>query len=85
MHPVTTLRILARQARELACGTECVDWAIGLLEYPRELQAFYNLSFAWEDLQISEEQWYWAGAIRDNIDQIMREEAEAFVARGGVY
>jgi hypothetical protein len=162
MHPLTTIQILARRARELACGMECVDWAIGLVEqgydspslrmlsglspplnhfevadlrervladlsppelqlsdpvteyvrelvvsavaeerpmfrtfhqvaqlaielgYPRELQAFYNLSFAWEDLQISEEQWYWNGATRGNIDQIMREEAERFVARGGI-
>jgi hypothetical protein len=159
--PVTTTQILARRARELTCGIECVDWAIGLIEqgydsrslrilsglsaplnhfeiadlrervladlsppelqvsdpvtayvrelvatavaeerpmfrtfhqvaqlaielgYPRELQAFYNLSFAWEDLQVSEEQWYWDGATRGNIDHIMREEAEAFVARGG--
>lgn len=162
MPAVSTTQILARRVRELACGVECVDWAIGLLEeghdspslrilsgltpplnhfevadlrervladlsppelllsdpvtayvrelvataiseerpmfktfhqvaqlaieldYPRELQAFYNLSFAWEDLQHSEEQWYWDGATRVNIDQIMRDEAAAFVARGSV-
>jgi hypothetical protein len=51
------------------------------LGYPRELQAFYNLRFAWEDLQISDVQWYWVGATRENIEQLMRDEAERF-ARG---
>lgn len=158
---VSTTQILARRHRELACGSECIEWAIGLLEegcdspslrilsgltpplnhfeiaelrervladlsppelsiadpvaayvrqfvstaitddrpmattfrqvaqlaieleYPRELQVFYNLYFAWEDLQQSDEQWYWDGADRANIDRIMREEAAAFIARGG--
>ncbi len=162
MKRVTTIQILARKARELSCGKECVEWAIGLLEdgldspslrilggfippfnhfeiaelrervllelsppelsvsdpitayvrefvasslavpgelvrtyqqvaqlaielgYPHELQNFYNLHFAWEDLQQSEDQWYWQGANRGNIEQIMEEQAREFLARGGV-
>ena len=162
MTPVSTTQILARRSRQLSCGAECVDWAIGMLEeghdspslrilsgltppfnhfeiaalrervladlsppelsledpvrayvrelvataiaedrpmvrafqqiaqlaiqleHPRDLQRFYNLYFAWEDLQRSEEQWYWDGADRSNIDGIMRKEAEAFIAHGGV-
>ena len=161
MPKVSTIQILARRTRELACGSECIDWAIGLLEsghdspslrilsgltpplnhfelsslrdrvleelrlpetdiqnpvsayvselvataltegaslvpvfaqltqlaisleYPRELMPFYNLHFAWEDLQHSDVQWYWDGATRNNIDRIMREQAEEFVARSG--
>jgi hypothetical protein len=51
------------------------------LEQPRDLQRFYNFYSAWEDLQYSEEQWYWDGADRSNIDGIMRREAEAFIAQ----
>jgi hypothetical protein len=29
---VTTARLVANQALQLACGQECVDWAIGMLE-----------------------------------------------------
>ena len=162
MAPVSTTQILARRSRQLSCGAECVDWAIGKLEeghdspslrilsgltpplnhfeiaalrervladlsppelqledpvmayvremiataiaedrlmvrtfqqiaqlaieleHPRDLQRFYNLYSAWEDLQRFQEQWYWDGADRSNIERIMRQEAEAFIAQGGV-
>jgi hypothetical protein len=51
------------------------------LGYPSELQAFYNLHFAAEDLSYSEDQWYWIGATRENIDRVMLEQAESFVSR----
>lgn len=50
------------------------------LGYPSELQPFYNLFNAWDDLQYRAEQWYWNGATRENIDSLMREEARRFVA-----
>ena len=50
------------------------------LGYPRELEPFYKLRFAWEDLQTSDEQRYWQGAMRENIEQLMRREAERFVS-----
>ena len=34
-----------------------------------------------EDLLRDEEQWYWPNATRQNIGQIVREEAERFVLR----
>ena len=51
------------------------------LGYPHDLRPFYNLHFAAEDLLRGDEQWYWPGATRENIDQIMRDEAEGFLAR----
>jgi hypothetical protein len=50
------------------------------LGYPTELRSFYLLRFAWEDLQDREVQWYWPGATRENIDDIMLGEAQRFVA-----
>jgi hypothetical protein len=50
------------------------------LGYPTELRSFYLLRFAWEDLQDSDDQWYWPGATRDNIEDIMLGEARRFVA-----
>ena len=51
------------------------------LGYPPELRPFYNLHFAAQDLLQGDVQWYWPDATRENIDQIMREEAEGFLAR----
>ncbi len=53
------------------------------LGYPRELGDFYLLYLAWEDLQHSDRQWYWDGATRENIEQLIREHAEKFVAAYG--
>ena len=50
------------------------------LGYPSELQPFYLLRFAWEDLQEQEMQWYWPGADRGNIEDIMMGEANRFLA-----
>jgi len=53
------------------------------LGYPRELNDFYLLYFAWEDLRQSDQQWYWDGATRENIEALIREHAEKFVAAHG--
>lgn len=156
----STAEILARRALEKACGGECVEWAITMLEqgydsrslrilassdppfnhfelaelreraledvgapiesehalttfaadilraglagerrlweavvhvkdlcidadYARELYPFYLLAFAAEDLEHEPVQWYWEGASRSNIDQIIREQARIFVDRHG--
>jgi hypothetical protein len=49
-------------------------------DYHRDLYPFYLLSFAAEDLDVQDVQWYWPGANRENIDQIARAEAEKFIA-----
>jgi hypothetical protein len=49
-------------------------------EYATELQDFYLLYFAWDDLLTSNEQWYWPGATRENIARIARDTLEKFVA-----
>jgi hypothetical protein len=51
------------------------------LGYPADLQPFYNLHFAADDLRHSDVQWYWEGANRENIEQLMLQEAQRFVAR----
>jgi hypothetical protein len=161
MREVSTTEVLARRFLQRACGIECVQWAIGMLErgydskslrvlaglaaplnhfevahlrervlsehqpselalrdpvmayvaelarralegkrslrdvfeevtglaielgYPRELQPFYNIHFAAEDLQHRGIQWYWSGATRENIVSLMREEAQRFVENAG--
>jgi hypothetical protein len=51
------------------------------LGYPLDLQPFFNLHFAAQDLLHSDMQWYWPGATNDNIEEIMVQEARRFVAR----
>ena len=41
------------------------------LDYEIYLYDFYSLYFAKEDLSHSENQWYWDGATRENIDRII--------------
>lgn len=41
------------------------------LDYEKYLFDFYKLYFAKEDLLLSVDQWYWKGATRENIDQII--------------
>jgi hypothetical protein len=43
------------------------------LNQPLDIQDFYLLYFAKVDLLGSENQWYWNGATRDNIDKIIRD------------
>jgi hypothetical protein len=46
----------------------------------RALLDFYLLDNAYADLRFQGEQWYWNGADRSNILEIMRQRAEEFVA-----
>jgi hypothetical protein len=48
------------------------------LELDKEYMDFYLLYFAKEDLTESENQWYWNGADRTNIDSIIREKFESW-------
>ncbi len=41
------------------------------LDYQKDLYNFYLLYFARSDLYYQESQWYWAGATRENIDQVI--------------
>lgn len=41
------------------------------LDYEKYLYDFFSLYFAKDDLSESENQWYWDGATRENIDQII--------------
>ncbi|WDF68674.1 hypothetical protein PQ465_20555 [Sphingobacterium oryzagri] len=41
------------------------------LDYEEYLYDFYLLYYAKEDLSYSENQWYWEGATRENIDKII--------------
>lgn len=67
------------QAETLATLRElnrlCIDE-----DYAAELQDFYSLYFAWDDLLTSHEQWYWPGATRENIAAIAHETLSKFVA-----
>jgi hypothetical protein len=49
-------------------------------EYQCELNDFYLLHYAYEDLQHDDIQWYWNGATRKNILNIMRERARQFLS-----
>jgi hypothetical protein len=46
------------------------------LDYDKHLYDFYSLYFAKDDLLTSENQWYWDGADRSNIDRIIKEYFE---------
>lgn len=41
------------------------------LGYEKYLYDFYSLYFAKDDLSYSENQWYWEGATRENIDKVI--------------
>ena len=48
-------------------------------DHTAELNAFYLLHYAWDDLLRSDVQWYWPGATRENIAEFARAELEKFV------
>lgn len=51
------------------------------LDMEQEYMDFYLLYFAKDDLNESEIQWYWNGADRTNIDQIIRKVFEDYLDR----
>ena len=59
---------------------EVKDICIGL-EMEKEYMDFYLLYFAKDDLNESENQWYWDGADRNNIDEIIREKFQEYIDR----
>lgn len=62
-HPETYYKTL-RELREI-----CLQ-----LDYDSRYMDFYLLYFAKDDLMVDEVQWYWEGANRANIDQIIRDK-----------
>lgn len=57
---------------------EVKDICIGL-DMDSEYMDFYLLYFAKDDLNESENQWYWDGADRDNIDVIIKEKFQEYI------
>jgi hypothetical protein len=52
----------------------CID-----LDMEKEYMDFYLLYFAKDDLNESENQWYWDGADRNNIDEIIRDKFQEYI------
>jgi len=61
-------------------GAEFVAGLCIEADYSRKLMDFYLLHYAAVDLDYDEVQWYWDGATRDNIRQLIRDRALAYVA-----
>jgi hypothetical protein len=49
------------------------------LDYEQYLYDFFSLYYAKDDLIESENQWYWDGATRENIDEIIRSYFEKWI------
>jgi hypothetical protein len=52
----------------------CID-----LDMEKEYMDFYLLYFAKDDLNDSENQWYWDGADRNNIDKIIKDKFQEYI------
>jgi hypothetical protein len=52
----------------------CID-----LDMEMEYMDFYLLYFAKDDLNDSENQWYWDGADRNNIDKIIKDKFQEYI------
>ena len=52
-------------------------------EYEPLLMDFYMLYYAYDDLKYSENQWYWDGATRENIDKITKDYFMEWKAKCG--
>jgi len=48
--------------------------------YPRDIQDFYSLYFAYDALRDSVVQWYWNGATQENIIDLIRARARQFIS-----
>ena len=68
--PETYYRVL-RELRNI-----CLD-----LDYDSRYMDFYCLYYAKDDLLVDEYQYYWAGANRENIDQIITEKFTAWLMK----
>jgi hypothetical protein len=68
-HPETYYKTL-RELREI-----CLQ-----LDYDSRYMDFYLLYFAKDDLMVDEVQWYWEGANRENIDQIISDKFKKWLS-----
>ena len=71
---------LNEPSKYLATLKEVKDICIGL-DMEKEYMDFYLLYFAKDDLNESENQWYWDGADRNNIDKIIKEKFKKYIDR----
>lgn len=67
-------------SKYLATFQEVKDICIGL-DMEKEYMDFYLLYFAKDDLNELENQWYWDGADRNNIDKIVKEKFKEYIDR----
>jgi hypothetical protein len=51
------------------------------LDYEPGLNDFYLLYYAWDDLRYSEQQWYWDGATRENIEQVIKDYFKEWIVK----
>ena len=63
--------------RPLLTGLRVLNKLYIELGHHDDLQGFYLLYYAKEDLMVQTQQWYWEGAYRHNIDQICHDRLKA--------
>jgi hypothetical protein len=73
-------KTITEPSKYLETLKEVKDICIGL-EMEKEYMDFYLLYFAKDDLYELENQWYWDGADRNNIDEIIREKFQEYIDR----
>jgi hypothetical protein len=67
-------------SKYLSTLREVKDICIGL-DMEKEYMDFYLLYFAKDNLNESENQWYWEGADRSNIDELIKEKFQEYIDR----
>lgn len=73
------LRLALSGEVELFTVLETIKDLFVAQDHMKELYDFYLLFWAYTDLSYSENQWYWDGATRENIDEIVRHRAVRFL------
>ena len=76
---VETLLLALSGEVELIAAIEAIQDVCVAHDYARDIYDFYLLYWAYSDLLESDNQWYWEGATRENINDIIRQQAEQFV------
>ena len=71
-------QLASREANPAAVLVELAQLCIEC-DYLRDLYSFYLLHHAYDDLQVSDHQWYWGGATRENIRDIVTQEARTWI------
>jgi hypothetical protein len=79
--------ITAIRAKQVLEGKLPIDIALAELsqlcielDYLSDIYDFYLLHFAKEDLKFSDQQWYWSSATKENIDQVVTEHLQNWIA-----